>query len=473
MDLVVANSVDETVSVLKNLSAVLVTNLNSSGVGSLCAALDTSNARLGGNTITFSVAGTIQLTTPLPALSDVIGGTRILGFSAPGASAPFTPTVTLDGSSSGPGPAIIVSSSNNRIEGLTIQHVNGPGVAVIGASSVANSITGCRFSANAGPEIDLGNDGITLNDPSDADTGPNTLLNYPVFDSVSDLSANQFAVYGTAAPGSRVELYLAAEAGNPSYPAESTTHGPAYRLLDWTTAAPAGFFSFAPVSKPLKSLVTATATDVAGNTSEFAENKVLTPDPLRITGYSELLPAMNLKAMRPSGSPSLRLVVYGPPDTLGDVDSISAFFNTFGTRAYYDSLTDFNSSGIPDGRVVIASPDTGEYRAVYILIGEAGKYLTGVGIDAHTEVQREIAFAAVGGVVDTSFRYALFYRGELNGDDVVDVFDVIASIDMIFSGAPMPDPPERVDVNCDGVPDVFDVIYLIDYAFSGGAAPCQ
>jgi hypothetical protein len=158
---------------------------------------------------------------------------------------------------------------------------------------------------------------------------------------------------------------------------------------------------------------------------------------------------------------------------VGHIDSIGASFNTFGLRATYDSLTDYNSGGLPDTRVKIASPDTGVYKIKYILIGDPGNYLTGIGIDAHAEVKTAIAFAGVGQIDSTTYRLTPSSRGELNGDGVIDVFDVIASIDMVFSGAPMPDPPERVDVNCDGVPDVFDVIYLIDHAFSGGAAPCR
>jgi hypothetical protein len=227
---------------------------------------------------------------------------------------------------------------------------------------------------------------------------------------------------------------------------------------------------------PEWSLVTATATDPPGNTSELALNKPLTPDPLRITAYSEPVPPMRGVLSMPLTSPTMQVVVFSPPNSLGKRDTIGpspTWPNTFGSRATYDSLTDHNSGGLPDTRVKIVSPDSGEYQIKYVLIGDPGSYLTGIGIDGHAEVKKQIAFAAMGQVVDTTYHLAPPTRGELNGDGVIDVFDVIASIDIIFSGAPPPNPPELVDVNCDGVPDVFDVIYLIDYAFSGGPAPCQ
>lgn len=66
-------------------------------------------------------------------------------------------------------------------------------------------------------------------------------------------------------------------------------------------------------------------------------------------------------------------------------------------------------------------------------------------------------------------------QGDVNGDGVIDVFDVIGIIGIAFSGDADPQDPEcprtRGDVNSDGVTDVFDVIYLIATAFSGGAGP--
>ena len=46
-------------------------------------------------------------------------------------------------------------------------------------------------------------------------------------------------------------------------------------------------------------------------------------------------------------------------------------------------------------------------------------------------------------------------------------------IDILFSGAPPPDPPEIADANCDGQTDALDLAVVIDHIFSGGPAPCE
>lgn len=67
-----------------------VTNLNDSGAGSLRAALQSANSDPG-SVITFSVAGTIPVVTPLP---DLAAPTTISGTTAPGFSG--TPVVAVN-----------------------------------------------------------------------------------------------------------------------------------------------------------------------------------------------------------------------------------------------------------------------------------------------------------------------------------------------------------------------------------------
>ncbi|MBI5868528.1 MAG: hypothetical protein HZB43_09605, partial [candidate division Zixibacteria bacterium] len=57
--------------------------------------------------------------------------------------------------------------------------------------------------------------------------------------------------------------------------------------------------------------------------------------------------------------------------------------------------------------------------------------------------------------------------GDSNDDGAIDVFDVIAVIDIAFGGLVVPH-PNSADVNTDCVIDVFDVIELVAVAFSGG-----
>lgn len=61
--------------------------------------------------------------------------------------------------------------------------------------------------------------------------------------------------------------------------------------------------------------------------------------------------------------------------------------------------------------------------------------------------------------------------GDLNGDNVVDVLDVIELIAAAFQGGTPPSGIADADVNGDCLVDVMDVIYLIDHVFIGGPAP--
>ncbi len=448
----------------------VVTNLNDAGPGSLRSAIEFANSNPGSDTITFTVTGALNLVSLLPALTDA--GTVILGFTAPTAAFPDHPTFSLNGPLSTPGAGLVIQSGGNRIEGLKIRSFDGPGIAITGATSLQNTISGCHFYSNTGLGIDLGNDGVTPNDPGDIDTGPNLLNNSPVFTAITEDPPGTFVLSGTASAFARVELYLAGMTGDAGFPPDANQHGPSWLYLASATAGPTGLFSLGPITQPEWALVTATSTDSSRNTSEFSENKYLAPDPMTITGYSETPPPLMGALSQPSVSPALQLKVYSPADSVGHVDSIGPNFNTFGARATYDSLTDFNLGGKPDSRVRIASPDTGTYTIKYILIGSPGDYLTGIGIDGHAEIQQAVSFVSPAQIIPTTYEFTPRVRGELNQDGVVDVFDVIASIEIVFSGAPMPSPPELIDVNCDVLADVFDVIYLIDYAFSGGSEPC-
>lgn len=79
-------------------------------------------------------------------------------------------------------PAVKASGAGHRIE-QPIRNVLGVGV---GLSGIGTSVLiAAPISGNAGLGIDLGNDGVTANDPSDADVGPNGLQNYPVLHSAT------------------------------------------------------------------------------------------------------------------------------------------------------------------------------------------------------------------------------------------------------------------------------------------------
>jgi CSLREA domain-containing protein len=81
--------------------------------------------------------------------------------------------------------------------GNVIAHNVGAGVALPTGAGVANftAIRGNAMFANGGLAIDLGNPGVTPNDPDDGDIGPNGLQNAPVLGSV-EIIGNAIRVSG-------------------------------------------------------------------------------------------------------------------------------------------------------------------------------------------------------------------------------------------------------------------------------------
>ncbi|MGE5276881.1 MAG: IPT/TIG domain-containing protein [Acidobacteriota bacterium] len=191
-------------------------------------------------------------------------------------------------------------ASGNVIGGIAageanvIAHNNARGVNVFDNTSVQNTIRGNSIHDNAGLGIDLGGDGVTANDPGDADSGPNDLMNSPVgVVATYDGAANKTILRGrvdTSNPATvQIDLYA-------SQKKNASGHGEGEKYVASATADTTGFFCVsiagrlpfhtapasavsAVVARP--PYVTATATDAAGSTSEFSANDAVEIAPLR------------------------------------------------------------------------------------------------------------------------------------------------------------------------------------------------
>jgi hypothetical protein len=64
-----------------------------------------------------------------------------------------------------------------------------------------------------------------------------------------------------------------------------------------------------------------------------------------------------------------------------------------------------------------------------------------------------------------------FLRGDINGDAVVNVGDMVYLLNYLYKNGLPPYPLPVADVNCDGAENVGDVIFLINYLFKGGMLP--
>jgi parallel beta-helix repeat protein len=323
---------------LGDAATLTVTTNADSGAGSLRQAMLDSNASAGTlDTIAFAIPGggvhTITPASALPTITDpvVIDGTTQPGFAG-------MPLVELDGSTAaGTGLMITAGSStvrglviNRWATGISISgagqnlvagnfigtdasgvlplgndtygvNIDGSSNNLVGGAAVGegnliafNSVRGVRVSDAAGNTIrgnaihsnSLGidldpNDGVTANDPGDGDDGANDLQNWPVISSVEVLSAPQ----GT---GTRIQGVLHSAGSilydldfheNPAcsrFPGgylegvtyigsgQVTTDGSGTGVFDVTLAA--------VVADGAR--ITATATDPAGNTSEFSQRIV-------------------------------------------------------------------------------------------------------------------------------------------------------------------------------------------------------
>ena len=150
------------------------------------------------------------------------------------------------------------------------QFTNAFGVRV--SAGVRNRILGNSIYDNDELGIDLGfgATGVTPNDSNDTDTGPNDVQNFPVLTEVtiSDVGVRmKGTLNSTPNTAFRLEFYGSAQADAAGYGEGQTLLGIAN-----VNTGPAGNASFNvlfPVSAEVTSF-TATATDAAGNTSEFS-----------------------------------------------------------------------------------------------------------------------------------------------------------------------------------------------------------
>ncbi len=179
----------------------------------------------------------------------------------------------------GNGVQIESTGVNNRVggtspgQGNTIAFNSRNGVFVSFSAATGNSIRGNSIFSNAALGIDLGGNGVTPNDPGDGDTGPNNLQNFPVISSVSSNGA-QTTITGTlnSTPNDQFSVdFYSSSSCDPSGNGEGTTPFGLSAIVVTTDANGNGSFGVA-MSIPLQAgqVITATATDSAGNTSEFS-----------------------------------------------------------------------------------------------------------------------------------------------------------------------------------------------------------
>ena len=138
-------------------------------------------------------------------------------------------------------------------------------------SGVQDEILSNSIFNNVGLGIDLGLDGVTPNDPGDADTGNNNLQNFPLISSaVSDGSHTTVSGTFNSTPSSYFMLqFFQNDTGDPSgYGEGQTLLGTRYLKTD--SSGNASFIFTFSSGVASGQIITATATDSQNNTSEFS-----------------------------------------------------------------------------------------------------------------------------------------------------------------------------------------------------------
>ena len=304
------------------------TVIGKDGPVSLRQAIELANCNGGDATITFaaSVVGkTISLTSALPAITSP--SITIDGCTGD----TCTPAVTIDGGGQ-INDGLVIRSNRVLVRGLKIANfthsgilINGAcpqdtvghnrierniiqgsptGIVVLGAANLQNKFSGNAIArptpADGAPPatlIDLAGDGPTANDNGDADSGPNTLINFPDSMLVTAQDSTVTVMGKLNSPpsgGGTAEIFGVSK----FRVVDSHVVVDGVVFLGQTTVNATGDFAAAGLPPSPSGIYTATATDLpsgnpadeSANTSELMFDSDATPLPHPTAGFTATLP---------------------------------------------------------------------------------------------------------------------------------------------------------------------------------------
>jgi titin len=155
------------------------------------------------------------------------------------------------------------NSGSNVVSANVIRNNAQAGIAAL--SGVKNRITGNSIVGNGALGIDLNADGVTPNAPGPR-TGPNNLQNYPVLASSS--GGNVAGTLNAVASSTfTLEFYWSPTADASGFGQGQTSMG---TITVTTDVSGNATFSFPVPAAIASGVISATATDASGNTSEFS-----------------------------------------------------------------------------------------------------------------------------------------------------------------------------------------------------------
>ena len=255
----------------------------------------TGRLDLGNNNLGMLLQACESITVGGPGAGNLFCNSRQHGISLLGST-----RVTIQGNHIGTGfdPAwpmgnsldgiFIQGANTNLIGGTTpgaanfIGYNGNAGVNVV--QGIANTVSGNWIFDNEGLGIDLYLEGEVANDFNDPDTGSNQLQNYPVLDSATAAFGStqvQGSLNSTPSSVFRLEFFA-----SPPWDAKGRAEGQLFLGSATVMTQPDGNVAFSaslPSLAPSNTVVTATATDAWGNTSEFSAAVSVVSGPPTVT----------------------------------------------------------------------------------------------------------------------------------------------------------------------------------------------
>ncbi len=252
--------------------------------------------------------------------NNVISGNTTSGINLAGAGSNTLTNNFIGSDNSGAaaipnGTGIVIDTNNNTLTTNTIAFNTGVGVRIAGGV-FGNNLANNSYRDNGQLGIDLGGAGVTANDVGDVDTGANGLQNFPVLAygdslngfirySFNSVAANNFTLRFYTCDAPRQE-------GVTSLGTANVTTDPSGNITnaDYNVALTAGDY------------ITATATDAAGNTSEFATCVEVIDPPLFIfappppnlpDAYTNVAYSQTISATATTGTPPYTYAGTGLP----------------------------------------------------------------------------------------------------------------------------------------------------------------
>jgi IPT/TIG domain/S-layer homology domain len=225
-----------------------------------------------------------------PGESNVISGnTRGILLSQNAANVVRGNKIGVNAAGSGPlgnsiGILLFLGGHNNVIGGIApgeaneIAYNSDRGIAIVNNGGSNNSIRGNSIHDNGGLGIDFDPPGPNFNDPLDADTGLNQFQNFPILQSVEHLGpqgAGSTRILGklNSTPSTVFDLDFYENPVCSNFPREYL-EGEIYLGSSQVTTDANGDAAIdvtLPVATEAGARISATATDPAGNTSEFSQ----------------------------------------------------------------------------------------------------------------------------------------------------------------------------------------------------------